>query len=155
MPVLRLKGPYNMPTTINADGSATYSITIPAPLTVTREPGAPGHSGAYHAGGATVAADWADLNGDGWATHIAGLIAIQDRAQHDFEATRQSTLDALAGALYTADIVVETAPIEEQPAFAELPDDAAAGYHKRALVLDSLGVELGGKGNGKGGADND
>ena len=135
-----------MPTTINADGSVTYSITLPGALAVTTQaPTVGGGQATYAAGSAVVAADPAQLAGQGWAEHIAGMIAIRDQMQLDYAAAQRAKVDALASTLYAADV----ADLPDPTPFPQLDDPDANGYRKRAAVLDSLGVEL------KGGAKND
>jgi hypothetical protein len=136
MPVLRLKGPYRMAMTINPDGTATYSITVPAPLAVDRD----GTTGRYAAGRSTFVYDLERGDVAAWREQIAASIAIHDRMHADADAAKQVAVEALAETLYVADV----ADIPEPTPFVELDDPDVRGYRRRAKRLADLGVIIDG-----------
>lgn len=121
-----------MPTTINADGSVTYSVTIPALLTVSRDAA----GGTYTAGGSTAAMPIPGVTA--WRQHLAELIAISDAMEHDEREAADEAATALAAALYSSDV----ADVPDATPFGELTDDDTRSYRRRARRLAQLGVEL-------------
>jgi len=116
-----------MALTTNTDGSVTYSITVPAALTVTHDT-----ASAFYAAGGTQVADGMNQR-DAWKQQIAGCIAIYDQMQLDAGAARLAARDALAAALYAADGAT-AGPWSGLTATAQAP------YQTKADSLGSLGV---------------
>lgn len=117
-----------MPMTTNADGTVTYSITVPTPITVTREAG-----DIYRAGGAVYAIGADPANHPYWHDLAAGTIAILDAHAATMDATALAARDALAKALYETD-----APGGDP--WSILSDAGRQPYRDRADILGPLGV---------------
>jgi hypothetical protein len=122
-----------MTTTLNPDGSATYSITVPEPLTITRE-----GKNRYSAGGSVFVHDLAAADVPAWREQIAASIVIHDAIHADAALEAGAAVSALAETLYVADV----ADLPEAAPFVELEDQEIDGYRKRAAVLDALGVTI-------------
>lgn len=120
-----------MPSTTNPDGSVTYSITVPAPITVTRDA-----AGVYSAAGQVFAIGTDPKTDQDWQQLAAGSIAIIDEHAATVEATRLAARDALASALYTSD----TQANPGAGPWSVLTDDARQPYRDRADALGPLGV---------------
>jgi hypothetical protein len=117
-----------MPHTINADGTATYSLAVPEPLTVTLSA-----DGSYTSGGATYIPSPDSPDDSAWLQLLAGQIAIADERAARADATKRAARDALAAALYNADGGI-LGP------WSVLADTDRAPYQSKADTLGSLGV---------------
>jgi hypothetical protein len=118
--------------TINPDGSVTYAVTVPALLAVTVDD----NGNTYRAGGATYVGSPDALELPAWLQLIAGSIAICDEREARAEATKSAARDALAAALYAADVPLGTAA----DPWSILSDDTRSPYRVKADSLGSLGV---------------
>jgi hypothetical protein len=121
-----------MPHTINADGSATYSITVAGPVAVTVDD----NGNTYRAGGATYVGSPDAPSGTDWLQQLAGHIAICDERDARAEATKNAARDALAAALYAADV----AAVPGAAPWPVLADTDRGPYRVKADSLGSLGV---------------
>ena len=121
-----------MALTTNADGTVTYSVTVPAAIAVTRDDA----KGIYTAGPAVVQAPSAGLDDyPAVVERIAANIAIVDQVAADVAMAKAAANVRLAQALYAGD-----AP---GAAWADLDAAGQAGYIARAESLAALGVTAG------------
>jgi hypothetical protein len=105
---------------------------VPAPIAVTLED----NGSTYRAGGATFIASPDSPDDSAWLQLLAGQLAIADEREARAEATKLAARDALASALYSADVAGNTGA----GPWSVLTDDARAPYRTKADSLGSLGV---------------